>query len=1473
MAVVKTTLCLGAMVCIALAGTGMLSGADPGIEVMPGKSPSQTVTIWAGQHYNVGSVVVRHSATQLYVIIALKDNWLMSASHLAVANSPEELPRNSLGELVPGQFPYGTAHDPTVAEFLYTVPLRGLRPDDTLAVAVHVVVNNGQQTESGWGRQRKGWFPHIIPSSVHDVAAVEILCPVDTVFLDSAYTPTAVIREEGGMTSIFPVTMKIGTLYSETKTCTLAPTQTDTIEFSPDWTARPVGTHATVCYTALAKDVYRANDTVYGEVTVVEPEYHDVGAVEILAPVGTVDSGTVHTPRAVITNHGNQAETFPVTFEIGSIYSETITRSLAVGETDTVDFPDWTALQIGGFGTMCYTALTGDQDRSNDTVWSEVSVERPGSHDVGAVRIYSPPYTSYLDSTYTPSALIRNFGDFTDTFPVVFMITAGYADTIAAVTLDPGDSTVVSFADWTPDTTGFFYSYCYTVLDVDEDRSNDTARRYVRVIPTPYHDVGVLEILVPPDTVDSGSVHTPEAVVHNFGNSYEFFPVIIEIGTGYRDSTQAYLPPGRTDTVEFTLDWTAEPNGNHAMMCYSTLATDQNRSNDTAYDNVYVRPPDKDVGVVSILAPRDTVDSGTVITPMAVVHRFMDFDLASDLGTDVAFPVVMNIGGTYSDTVQVTMPTQGSVTVTFNETWVAEPIGTIPCTCYTVLDVDSDRSNDTAYGAVVVVEPAHHDVGALAILVPTDTVDSGSVHTPLAVIRNYGNRAETFEVFFSVGDRYTSSTLASLGVGQTDTIAFQPDWAASELGTYACTCYTDLAADEDRSNDTAFGSVVVEPGEPPQPPDVGAIAILAPVGTVEQGADIRPRAIVLRFADYGFDAATGGDPGSADLPDLTFWVTMMIGSDYVDSLEVTLGTNIIDTVEFANWTADPLGRLATVCFTQLWNDANRSNDTAYGEVEVTAGPYLDVGAVAILAPGGTVDSGSVHTPSATVTNYGNRPATFPVTFEITDGYAQTVGNVTLNPNDTVTVNFPYWTASQPGDYSCVCYTSLSFDEDRSNDTAFGAVRVDTLDARHDVGAFAILAPLGTLDSGTVHTPRARVTNYGNRTETFPVTFEIGTVYADTFPSVTLAPGDTATLRFASWVAQPVGKHPVVCYTMLDTDQNRRNDTVMGNVSGRRDSIEVIPVTRHNVATIEILVPVGKVELGSIHTPAAVVENRGNRTETFPVTFEIGTEYAETFEHTLMPSQVDTVIFPYWSAAPAGILPTRCYTSLETDADRSDDSAYGEVEVILLPDVGAEVILAPTGQAVITGAPWKASISPSARIRNYYHFAEPDVEVRFRIELMRIVFTGERPDTDFVSVYETTTAASLEPSASLVVSFPDSVLDFGVYTVTCWTMLDTDTDHSNDSCSASFVVQGPAPAGASRIRIYTRAGEFIRDLAVPEGPVRPPWVNWDGKNHNGQLVAKGKYLCLLLDAGDEVITSYNALVPEQGQAVRLSTSRD
>ncbi|MBM3315168.1 hypothetical protein FJY71_04915, partial [candidate division WOR-3 bacterium] len=71
--------------------------------------------------------------------------------------------------------------------------------------------------------------------------------------------------------------------------------------------------------------------------------YHDVGPIQLIAPNGVMDSGMVVTPRCRVRNFGNRAEVFPVTMQIGADYSRTIEETLAVGQIDTVAFPDWVA--------------------------------------------------------------------------------------------------------------------------------------------------------------------------------------------------------------------------------------------------------------------------------------------------------------------------------------------------------------------------------------------------------------------------------------------------------------------------------------------------------------------------------------------------------------------------------------------------------------------------------------------------------------------------------------------------------------------------------------------------------------------------------------------------------------------------------------------------------------------------------------------------------------------------------------------------------------------------------------------------------------------------------------------------------------------------------------------------------------------------------------------------------------------------
>jgi len=101
---------------------------------------------------------------------------------------------------------------------------------------------------------------------------------------------------------------------------------------------------------------------------------HDVRVTEILAPRDTVDSGASVTPRAAIRNSGSTEETFDVRFAIGSDYADTVSLTLAPGATDTADFEDWDALELGTFAVTCSTMLASDTNSANDAIHDSIVV-------------------------------------------------------------------------------------------------------------------------------------------------------------------------------------------------------------------------------------------------------------------------------------------------------------------------------------------------------------------------------------------------------------------------------------------------------------------------------------------------------------------------------------------------------------------------------------------------------------------------------------------------------------------------------------------------------------------------------------------------------------------------------------------------------------------------------------------------------------------------------------------------------------------------------------------------------------------------------------------------------------------------------------------------------------------------------------------------------------------------------------------
>ena len=522
--------------------------------------------------------------------------------------------------------------------------------------------------------------------------------------------------------------------------------------------------------------------------------------------------------------------------------------------------------------------------------------------------------------------------------------------------------------------------------------------------------------------------------------------------------------------------------------------------------------------------------------------------------------------------------------------------------------------------------------------------------------------------------------------------------------------------------------------------DVGVQRIVAPTGTVDSGTMTTPQA---RVKNFGTAAAS-------------FPVTFTIGTFYTNSQNVTdLAPGDSVTVNFANWIWTQPGTFATRCSTALAGDLVPGNDTLSGTVTVRV---RNVGVTQILAPTGTVDSGVAVTPQARVRNYGSAAASFPVTFRVGSFYGNTQNVTNLAPGDSALVNFTNWTPTGGGTLATRCSTALSGDQIRTNDTLSGSVTVRVT----NVGVTRILAPTGTYDSGAAVQPQARVKNFGTAAASFPVTFAIGTFYADAQNVTDLAPGDSALVSFASWDAIEPGIHVTRCSTALAGDLVPGNDTLSGTVTVR------IP---GDVGVTRILAPTGTYDSGASATPQAVVWNYGGGALSFPVTFRIGSGYANTQTVAdLAPGESAIVSFADWSAARRGTSATGCTTALAGDTVPANDGASDSVTV-RVQDIGVLGISSPAG----TYEPGRV-ITPAVMVRNY-----GSTPADFDVWMLITDPTGAQ---FYVASTNVTNVAP--DSNALIDAFPACTLKLiGDWTAKCSTDMAGDANLANNVLTTGF----------------------------------------------------------------------------------------
>ncbi len=543
---------------------------------------------------------------------------------------------------------------------------------------------------------------------IRDVGAVSVVMPGDTVLCDSVYTPEAEVTNYGELTEDFDVKFLIDTsgtyVYRDTSTVSLlAPAGTTNVTFT-GWTVPVVAgiNYNITVSTIFAPDMNSGNDAI-ADNTWGRCVQRDVGAVSVVVPGDTVLCDSLYVPEAEVTNYGELTEDFDVEFLIDTsgtyVYGDTSTVSLlAPAGTTNVTFAGWTVPVVAGinYNITVSTIFAQDMNSGNDAI-ADNTWGRCVLRDVGAISVVVPGDTVLCDSLYVPEAEVSNFGEFTESFSVEFLIdTSGvnvYADTVDTA-LAPPDTLNLTFAGWVvPQVDAISYDITVsTIFALDMNSANDAVADSTWGMCLWFRDVSPVAITWPVDTVYCDSSSAVTARVTNDGQISEDFSVEALIETSgvaiYAETTDVTgLVPNDTTDAVFPA-WTVPQLDffSYDVTITTLLAGDAVGANDTLIGTTYGLCPLHDGGVVTIDAPPETVDVDSTYTPCATVHNYGN--------RAETFDAICTING-YTDTSTVSnLLPDSSVQVCF-QNWSAPGLGQYTMCVKAYVVNDGNAANDS----------------------------------------------------------------------------------------------------------------------------------------------------------------------------------------------------------------------------------------------------------------------------------------------------------------------------------------------------------------------------------------------------------------------------------------------------------------------------------------------------------------------------------------------------------------------------------------------------------------------------------------------------------------------------------------------------------------------------------------------------------------------------------------------------------
>ncbi|GEM_PF-1565014 len=434
------------------------------------------------------------------------------------------------------------------------------------------------------------------------------------------------------------------------------------------------------------------------------------------------------------------------------------------------------------------------------------------SKNVGVIAITSPPMTIDSGDEYLPSCTVYNAGLITENYWVRMKIGNFYQESTWVANHIPNTKRTLTFPSYAKWPRGNHVLFCSTKLSGDMYAGNDTLRRSITV---KVQDVGVRQIVSPPDSVGWGDKVSPRVRLKNYGNEIANFSAKMTIGSHYISQINQTLAGGEEKEFDFD-DWVIDERGTLLATCSIFLPKDINPKNDTLSKRTQVGYGD--VGVITILQPTagvyDSLEARVVI-PRAKVKNYGS--------STISFPVRFTIGNNFYASLQFVsdLLPDGETEINF-----------APCTlivrgchigkCSTELSGDIDRSNDCKkiLGNICV---RIIDVGPTEIVLPRDSIQKDTVFFPKVAVKNFGFPEANFSVFYKIirgSNLIYSESLSIINLpALRETIVLFPPTNLSDTGIYSIRVETELSGDCHPENNILQGIFrVYIPTSPQLPP-------------------------------------------------------------------------------------------------------------------------------------------------------------------------------------------------------------------------------------------------------------------------------------------------------------------------------------------------------------------------------------------------------------------------------------------------------------------------------------------------------------------------------------------------------------------------------------------------------------------------------------------------------------------------------